>query len=149
VKIKIVSAKLEAQVKRIVRSGNFREDCLGKMRPTLMRHYVGVAFEMEARERIKTRFHGPVSNDALPTLCSELFAWSAGLVSAVDIPCIEQHHFDRIVEHVVAEHNIWKTPAKTKEKTTREGPHSPSDLINARKYLHEPQAITLGQALGI
>jgi hypothetical protein len=69
----------------------------------------------------------------------------AGLVSALDIAAIERHHFDRIVEHCAAAHNVGKAPAKV--KTITEEPVM--SRVFATEYLRHPAPITIGQAVGL
>jgi hypothetical protein len=160
-KVKKVAEALDLKLAEFFKKGKVSTDLQATHRPGLMKQYVGMAFELEAKERIRGRFRGEVSKEAMPELCTELAAWGQSLVIEVGIPAIERAQFDRVTEHAVAAHNTVitidrATKALTKRKSCKETKQeskgifkrSAEEMAQAREYMRPPAPLTLGQLMG-
>jgi hypothetical protein len=83
--------------------------------PDVLRDQIGVAFEAEARNRIKMRKLGEIDERSSHAIKRELYAYGQALVGVLGVPEIERAAFDRVMDGVISRHNA----IQVKEKQAR------------------------------
>ena len=89
----------------------------------VLKDQIGIAFEAEARNRIKSRKLGEIDDNSSWAIKRELYAYGQALVGILGTPEIDKMAFDRIMEGVIAEHNV----IQVKEKNLR------TSLVHAKR----------------
>lgn len=80
--------------------------------PDVLKDQVGIAFEAESRNRIRSRKLGEIDERSEWALKRELYAYGQALTGALGIPEIDRLAYDRVMEAVVREHNALQKKEK-------------------------------------
>lgn len=119
----------------------------------VLKDQIGIAFEAEARNRIKSRKLGPIDERSAWAIKRELFAYGQALVGILGASVIDKMLFDRVMDGVILNHNAIQNKEKqerialvkkkmAKERSAESGPAIPVEM-------GEGKAFTLGQAIGL
>jgi hypothetical protein len=152
-KVKELSKKLLEGVEKLMKKQKLADP---KVRVNFLRHYVGEAFQKEAKERVSARFRGEVDVVSVAGIRQELYSWGFALSDAVGVPTIDRILFDRITDSVVQSHNdaartvrtLKENEGRVKRREEREVENKVTKNVDISKYLR-PETLTLGHAVGI
>ena len=103
-KVKDVVVGINAEVEKGLAAIG-KEDIRERVKPRLYRHFVGVYFEREVRDRVSKRYRGEVPENSTWSLKKEVLSYGQKLIALTSTAQIDQAHFDRIVDCVIIEHN--------------------------------------------
>jgi hypothetical protein len=123
--------------------------------PDVLKDQLGIAFEAEARNRIKSRKLGEIDDRLSFAIKRELYAYGQALIGVLGVADIDRMLFDRVMDGVIKEHNAIQVEEKSARISLAHA-KSAKELANAPKG---PEAsgmcqqdheggFTLGQAFG-
>lgn len=134
-----------------------KEDIKVRVRPRLVRHYIGVYFEKEIIERVSKRYRGEVPDSAMWAFKKEAHAWAQKVIALADIDAIDMAHFDRITESAIAKYNQSATELRqaTSVALRASRKHDVKALVEGmdqeeadiKKYTEPPKPLKLGEVL--
>ena len=130
-----------------------KEDIRERVKPRLVRHFVGVYFDREVKERVTKRFRGEIPESSGWSLKKEVLSYGQKLVALTGIAQIDQAHFDRIVDCAIIEHNKKAAELRHAEETAiRTSRHKEREAESRGpeyKPSEENKPVTLGMAMGV
>jgi hypothetical protein len=154
-KVKEVVERIGEEVKKGLEAIG-KEDIRERVKPRLVRHFVGVYFDREVKERISKRFKGEIPESSSWSLKKEVLSYGQKLVGLTGIPQIEQAHFDRIVDCAIISHNkkaaeLRQAEEKALRAALKKDQPSSDDKRTLKEVVEQVSGgpVTLGMSMGV
>lgn len=153
-KAKDVLVKMNAEVEKGLKAIG-KEDIKVRVRPRLVRYYIGVYFELEMTDRISKRYRGEVPESAMWSFKKEAHAWAQKLIALTGSESIDMAHFDRITDSAISKYNTNATELRhaTAAALRASRKQDVKSLADSGKsvedYTKKPDPVTLGETLGV